>query len=92
MDCRRARLAIARIPAPSVAAFFRMSPAPQPRQWTALSVHGVFRRFADLSNSLSRVGALPRVRALIVGAVFRIRADDEKIPAGVDQPMAGPGG
>ena len=57
-----------------------------------LSVHRVFRWFADLRNSLGRVGALPRVRALIVGAVFRIRADDEKVPAGVDQPVAGPAG
>jgi len=75
-----------------MAAIFRMSPAPQPRQRTARSVHGVFRGFVDLSNALSRLGALPRVRALIVGAVFRIRADDEKIAAGVDQPVASSGG
>ena len=77
-----------------MAAIFRMSPAPQPRQRTARSVHGVFRglRFADLSNALSRLGALPGVRALIVGTLFRIRADDEKIAAGVDQPVASSGG
>src|SRR4051812_37133730 len=70
----------------------RRSPVPQPRQWATLPVHRVFRGFTNLSNSLGRIGALPHVRALIVGAVFRIRAYDEKIPAGVDQPMAGPGG
>ena len=53
---------------------------------------GSFDGLRTLATRFGRIGALSRVCALIVGALFRIRPDDEKIPAGVDQPMAGPGG
>jgi hypothetical protein len=43
---------------------------------------------AHLGDALFRFHTIPRVRAFIVGAVGRICADNRKVFARIDQPMA----
>jgi hypothetical protein len=56
------------------------------------AVNRIFEWLARLSDPLDGVRTIARVRTFVVGAVLRIGADNEKIPAGLNQPVTRAGG